>query len=231
MISSIISRIFSDSALPYWEAIEVVCALIVCVGVWGEGWAEKRIFSGHVSSIAERRKALERIFWRLLIFGLAVELICLAVCLVLSNREIAVLKLRTEELQQDNLQLYARIQPRRVTPEQKKEIKDRLSSWVSSMSQCTVKIIVEPFDAEARIFAEQIGDALNQSVYFIVDETLVNPPPRGFGTKFTLPYPPPAWTKAVTNALEILPLEPAEIGFNTNAPANVLEIQVFPKSH
>jgi hypothetical protein len=121
MIESALSSLLSTSSLLFWEFLEIVGAAIVIIGVWGEYWAERGKVSDKPNDLMQiefKRKWLEGLFWRILLSGLAIELVGAIATLTLSNIEIAGLKKQTEQLHNENLVLQAKLQPRRITMEQ-----------------------------------------------------------------------------------------------------------------
>jgi len=135
-------------SLSLWDWIDLCGLLTVTVGCAGELWLlYKPILAG-----AERQKRLEKIFTLLVVLGLAIELVAMPNSMYEAHKEI-------EEMKGENLKLEARIQPRRVSFEQRglmlSEILDAKLS-----EKCSVNISVSEVDIEARVFAQQIRDSL-----------------------------------------------------------------------
>src|SRR5438067_505814 len=129
-----LTSLFSTSALWFWEAVEIWGAIIVTAGVVGEYVANfTKIPKGRAHKTRlEKRSTLT------LIFGLAVELVGLVLTMTISNTEVAGLQKETAALQHANLELKAKMRPRRITPEQEKNF----ISLCASLPKMPIKVIV-----------------------------------------------------------------------------------------
>ena len=170
---------------------------------------------------------LKIVFVLLLVVGLVAEFWEAAK----SDRDVAVLQQKTATLVASNLELEQRIQPRRITPEQKEDIIRHLYKWRFIKDKCEVHITVEGYDTEARVFAEQIGDVLSTKCGFKVflNEGINATPPSGFGTRFESHDPPPAGARDIALALKNLPISPINGEVSKNVQDGILNIEVYPK--
>jgi hypothetical protein len=73
------------------------------------------------------------------------------------DKEIAALKVAAARLTEENLKMYAQIQPRRISPEQKQS----MALFFQSHPPGKVLVITTGFDTEAAFFAYQLVEALN----------------------------------------------------------------------
>ena len=115
--------LLNPSHLWFWEWLEFLSIIIVGVGCWGEGWAEHHRFSVRpdtLSSVADRRRFYERLFWSMVVWGLAVELFAFLFAFLGSNREI-------ENLRTQNLLLQQEIQ--QAKPENQKIVSVTATAW------------------------------------------------------------------------------------------------------
>lgn len=94
---------------------------------------------------------------------------------------------------------------------------------------CHIQIFVEPWDVEARVFAEQLGNTLGKNFRVVTDESLSVGGGLGFGTVFTSSNPPSESIRAIARELKVLPLEPIKVNLVTNFDPNVLKIEVLSK--
>ena len=159
-----ISWLFSTDSILFWEILEALSIIIVGVGAWGEVWAERKKrpnepLPGSIDEMFRGRKWKEekeklvkkevRCFWRLLLFGLAVEFLSFGFSVTLSWKEI-------ESLRQDNLKLYAQIQPRRLTIDQQNGI----ASALAPLAGRSADVESYSFDPDGIVLAFQIGKAM-----------------------------------------------------------------------
>jgi hypothetical protein len=88
--------------------MEAASIIIVGIGCWGEGWADRHNFNGPVRSILFAGETLkhkwERRFWLMVVWGLALELVAFSFAFTASNNEI--------------LDLQAKLQPRTIKQKQ-----------------------------------------------------------------------------------------------------------------
>jgi hypothetical protein len=108
LLSHMTAFVLSDISLPAsWiipsACVEAVSILVIIIGCWGEGWAERH----------HAREWCKRLFWRLVVGGLAVEFMAFGVSFWASNIEIA-------RLTRQNIELRAKLLPRRINPDQMK---------------------------------------------------------------------------------------------------------------
>lgn len=133
-MSEFVSWLFSASALGTWEGIEGISIIIVLIGCWGEAWAEHRKFPGEPEGVAQmfdrgrwqaRRDAWVRrwnkIFWRILLYGLVIELVSFGFVVKLSGLQIEglrnnnfALEEKVETLRRANLKLRISTIPGRI---------------------------------------------------------------------------------------------------------------------
>jgi len=78
-----------------WVLFGFIGASAVIIGVWGEGWAEERVLPYH------RQKWLVKLFWRILLIGLAFDLVGLMGSTVTS----IALESRVEQIRKSNNEL------------------------------------------------------------------------------------------------------------------------------
>lgn len=112
MMASALSPLVSQSSLWVWELVEIVGAVIVIIGVWGEFWAERRQFSDDPNDLMPtslKGKKWEEFFWRILLSGLAVELVGLIFALIVSNVEISGLKKEATDARLETAKLEQQI--------------------------------------------------------------------------------------------------------------------------
>jgi hypothetical protein len=140
----------SPSSLPFWDTLEIVSLVIVWIGVWGEYKAE-RIKSPYnptnFPALESKKKKIGAIFWGILLSGLAAEAVASIFIMVVSNKEIS-------ELNNENLKLQAKLQPRTINVLQMEEFK----AFMGSVVKIPIKISVgqEGFDTET--YAKQMRD-------------------------------------------------------------------------
>jgi hypothetical protein len=242
MIASSISWFSSDAALGFWEAVEAASIILVIVGVWGEYWAENRKFKDEprdeVNAIVpveilkrnweERvkkwRHKWESFFWRILLCGLAVEFISFGFSITISGRQI-------ESLKSENLVLEKQIQPRRITPEQRKLIADELRNKIPYPVKRRVTITAEGYDSESRIYAQQIIAALNGGfIYANVDIGSISTERQiDFGIKYIIPPNPSYEVRTIAQALKDGGVTPTEIATNSFGDEALFQIWIGAK--
>ncbi len=114
MLASVWTAVISPSWLWVWEWVEFISIIVIGSGCWGEGWAEHHRFSDNLEKKLPASKVQSRWkvrFWKMVVGGLAIELIAFGLAFIASNREI-------EELHKSNLELQAKLNPRTITLEQ-----------------------------------------------------------------------------------------------------------------
>ena len=228
----------TQEAVPIGKNPNAFWRCIVKLDSWCRPFLLKLKIRGRKISEAKEH-LLERAFVFLLSIGVATELVALPFGLL----EVAELKVQVaeseklslelskqvESLKSENLKLFERIQPRRVTPEQKEEIRKRLIPWMYDEDRCNLQVFVAAIDPEARVFAEQIIDAMPRQFSGVVNEESRTPPKIGFGTKFTTHSAPSASMRAIARALAILPINPVSVEIDTAVPEGTLQIDVLAK--
>jgi hypothetical protein len=115
MTASIFSPLLSPSWIWIWEWLEFISIVVVGIGCWGEVWAEHHKFKTQPNDLMPPsliNKKYERVFWLMVVFGLGIELIAFGFSFLAANREI-------EGLHRANLELQRKLQPRRITMEQR----------------------------------------------------------------------------------------------------------------
>ena len=172
MIASV-SWFDSTAAIGFWEAIEFASIIIVAFGVWGEFWAEHRKFPGKPEGLAEmfggeqwkeRRekwvKKWTRNFWRVLLFGLVIELVSFGFVMRLSGRQI-------ESLRKANLELQAKLKPRIITFEQRDKFLSIVKEWPKSPVEVFIGIPTE----RNFPYARHIRQLLDAGGYGVTNES------------------------------------------------------------
>jgi len=107
-ISSFLKTVSSPSWFTFWEMFELASILVVIVACWGEGWADHHKFPDEFASPRPSKLKKDiwiKRFWRLLIIGLAGEMVAFVFSFIASNREI-------EELRSTNNMLALAQKPR-----------------------------------------------------------------------------------------------------------------------
>jgi hypothetical protein len=115
-----------------WVSLEFLGAVIVIIGVWGEEWAERRKLPFDPNELVPEsiiRKQQSGIFWKILLSGLAIELIGVSLTTIASHWQIsdannnagnalkvaAAFNKEAEELRSNNLVLKLKMQPRVIS--------------------------------------------------------------------------------------------------------------------
>ena len=143
-----------------------------------------------------------------------------------TKRESANARKETEELRKSNLELEAKIQPRRITPEQRAIIAKELLKW--PRDEYRVKVSSEAYDIEARVFVLEIVRVLNEAeVFCIIDNGSINLNKElFFGVKF-IEHESSRKCAAITRELGKITSCSTEV--NTNLPIGYFGIEVGAK--
>lgn len=148
-----LTTISSPSWLLFWEWIEFLSIIVIGFGCWGEGWSEHRKFKARKSKTAAQvKKWFKRLFWRMVVIGLGIELIAFGFSFIASNREI-------EGLQKANLELAAKMQPRDITMEQ-------ITNFIfltEYVSKIPIRICIGRADDETETYAYRIRSMFNSA--------------------------------------------------------------------
>lgn len=218
--------------------LSVTGGLIVYWGLKIEKDAERRlppddfnpdIFENVVSLL---KKEIEK-GWRILMIGIALEVVAaLGVCII-SGFEVAASNERSEKLEKDaeelrkaNLKLYAQIQPRRITPEMERTMTNFFKSFPE---KGTVELSVDRTDMESVIFLCQIAKVLNESGFKVeTNDTIAGT--IAFGVWFEVennnPAPSQAWI--ILNGFKAANL-PFKVKVETNRAVGSFEIWIGAK--
>jgi hypothetical protein len=127
----VISILIASPSFWVFLVVNVFGGSVVALGLWGEGHAERKVFPEipgdlvpHLTESKERKRC-KRFFERLVLFGVVFEVIAAVVTTVVSsievaqlNREAADTRAEAEQLRKANIELNARLNPRRITAEQ-----------------------------------------------------------------------------------------------------------------
>jgi hypothetical protein len=154
----------SPSSLPAWEILEIISLVIVWVGVFGEYKAERMKSPYNPTNfppLESAKKKTEARFGRILVTGLALELVASIFVLTISNKEIAGLRQETEALRHDNELLVKTFQSRRITTQQQRDF----NSFVENMPKVPVKVFMGLYDSETINFGLQVRRLLDESGY------------------------------------------------------------------
>ena len=163
-------------SVSFWEWVEYAGTAIVIVGVVGETIVE---FSRFPKS-ETRRKRLVKASALILIAGLAVELLGLVRTNLLSERRIAELDGQTaqaraaaaqanaaaESEKLERVKLEAQVEPRRLTPVQRKAITDAMTPFAGR----PVSVASYSADIEGAILAKQLVEMLGRAGLRVQDD-------------------------------------------------------------
>jgi hypothetical protein len=151
------SSLWKPSALGVWEAVEVVGAVVVTIGVIGEYIANfTKLPKGR-----SRKKQWEKRSTLILIVGLAIELVGLVTTLVTSNIEIQQFRSNNLALEAKVLELRAKLEPRTITEKQK----EKFTNLLKNAPKCPVRIHCGNVDNETRNYAYQLREMLDNAGY------------------------------------------------------------------
>ena len=201
-----------------WISLELVGTIAVIIGVWGEEYFERKVLPYH------RQERLKWCFWMILLSGLGIELLGL----VGTTTTSFALENKVELLRKANDSLEAEIQPRRIMPEQRKQILDMLYRWRIDRQKCNIELMVDENDREAEIFAGQIDSVLRGSGFNVSFVSAIGQGVK-FGTKFRIHNPPSESVRAVASALKILPITPITAENDPKIDEHLLIIEVHSK--
>jgi len=169
---SFFSFIFWNS-LSFSEKEDLIGVTIVAIGVLGEVFLEiagiwfpynPTNFSPLEIILGFQKKHLEIVFVSLVAIGVGLELYALPKSLNESHEQIAKLENKTEELRKQNDAFEIKLQPRRITAEQREKF-IKIMSYANNFSKMPIKVFVGKSDYETDNFAEQFREMLDQSGY------------------------------------------------------------------
>jgi hypothetical protein len=134
-----------SNSLRFWlllsTSVEAVSIVVIAAGCWGEGWSERHHAVGR----------LKRFFWKMVVWGLAVELLAFTVSFIAANIEI-------ERLQSANSAQATQIHTLwiRQGPRYFRLLNFGFLGLVKSRPTGQVVILFEDNNREVKEFAEQI---------------------------------------------------------------------------
>ena len=151
---------------------------------------------------------------------------------ILGWRSSMLLGKELERLKADNLKLYAKIQPRRISPEKRTMIIADLKAHPPP-TNCLVFVQAEYVtDVEETIFASEILSVLTNGMVNANSTgniSVTGSTPRFFGALLIVPYPPPiGWEQVVEPLVKNGVIETNCWGFNSNRVGSIF-IDVGPK--
>lgn len=213
-------------SMLFWECVEFSALGIVLVGVIGEYLAE---FSYSKSEADKKRFA--KISTRILIAGLALEIIGTVRTTQIGNKEIAGLNLEAANAREAAAELEARIQPRKLTLEQLERITVR---W-QRFSSHKVILVSYVFDAEADSLCEQIKKAFSSAgiVTEAVCGTFASGPPLAHDVEVWGPLRESEFVHELSESLrsEGNLMTHVKISDDQNVSANTVQVTVGVKSY
>ena len=137
----------------FWGSVGAIGAVVVLVGVIGEGLAEWPI--GCMKDWP-RLNAFGKFSWGILVFGLAVELLAVASKDSDDSKIIANLNSQAGEIRRDNLLLEREVNPRRLSPAQFASFVDMLAKHPTA----AVRISSYENDPDAAVLGWQMLNAV-----------------------------------------------------------------------
>jgi hypothetical protein len=180
-------------------------------------------------TLKERAKRMAGIA---LVFGLLLEIWEA----VKEDREVAKATLHVEELRKANDELEALIQPRRIIPEQRIAILNRLRAFRGK--KCRVSVVYNEPDLETERFAGDIWQILQVWPDVKTESQFVTFPPMNgvpagspSGVWLSARNPLPDGAKEIVEALVVARVLPPNIAIacDSTMPENLLKITVWPK--
>jgi hypothetical protein len=149
MTALVLTTLASPSWLSVWEWIEFISIIVIGAGCFGEGWAEHHNFSDTFASpkpVEYIKDKVKRWAWRMVVGGLAIEMVAFGFAFQASNNEI--------------LALQAKLQPRTITP---KQIKDFIFLTGKIGKQIPIKIHASSGGDDTMSFAIQLRYMLDRA--------------------------------------------------------------------
>jgi len=159
-----------------WDSsLEIFGALLVAIGCIGELWLicikpPKGI--GKLKNFERKKHFREKIFVGMVALGVSMELIALPSSLS-----------EVQQLKKVNLELEAKIQPRRISPQAQARIMKRLKD----VPKVTIDLYWMPSDRESFVLASQIEQLLKDSGFNVVERTWPELGPLFFGVEIMMP--------------------------------------------
>jgi hypothetical protein len=243
----LISILLSTPEFWAFLLINSIGGSAVAIGLWGEGWAEKRKFQEvpgdlvpHISEGIRRRKC-KRFFERLLLGGVVFEVIAAVVTTVYSSIEVARSQERTanveresEVLRSNNLLLRShlavlelKVQPRTIAPEQKRMVVELLKNCPKG----PVTVGASGSDTEAFLFMMQIADVLTESGFKVEKDLPLVGGPIAVGVYYEVQNnnPAPDHAQAISAAFAKAGFQISEVRTNSGLPKGHFVIWVGSK--
>lgn len=207
-----ISSLRSFSAWNWAEIVAGFCVAIGCIGemYWlfvkgprKEEWLKYKEFE-------DKKTHREKLFAIVVAIGVTAELICLMHSLPetirlsgsveqLTQTNIT-MATKLEDLRKANLELEAKVQPRRITTDQRAVLVGKL---LPIKDKCRIVVSANLIDPEAILLAQQIRDVLRESQF-----------PTELETPLMLPWIKPEQGKTIEFGQFFFFLDPSPLGAN-----------------
>jgi hypothetical protein len=228
----VIARIVTP-AVWFWICFEILAALLVAIGCAGELWLHNLPVGKKKVEKDEHHKAESRFIFSVAA-GVFMEFLALGHAIpeaVKLEHDVASANERAALVESNNIALVAEIQPRRITEEQKRLIANELREKIRFPINGRVQITAEGYDSEARVYAQQIIEALNEgNIYLNVDiESISTERMIDFGIKYIVPPNLPYEVRAIAKALKDGGVVPNEVSTNFAQGDNLFQIYVGSK--